>query len=173
MGRKSRSVEDRRLRLHHTQPRRLLLARLLNPGLFADRFSAPYRLLAGEDAVAAILAAPERERLRIVLVGTSIEGREVEMGVLLPLGPRSDSVAERLLGSGLILAQDDQAWLTTGVVFGSLAAKLLIEPGFKLQAVEVRADGPAREWVFVVALLLFAWVLRRQMRRRPISAATA
>lgn len=146
---------------------------LLNPGLFADRFSAPYRLLAGEDAVAAILAAPERERLRIVLVGTSIEGREVEMGVLLPLGPRSDSVAERLLGSGLILAQDDQAWLTTGVVFGSLAAKLLIEPGFKLQAVEVRADGPAREWVFVVALLLFAWVLRRQMRRRPISAATA
>lgn len=155
----------------------LLLATfmLLNPGLFMDRVHAPWRTLAGEEAVAAILAAPEGERMRILLTGTSIEGRDIALGVLLPLGPVSDSLPARLVGSGLTLAHDGEAWVTTGVAFRSPAAKLRIEPGFRLHAVEVRADGPAREWVFALALLPLGWVVWRQRRRRrsagPVTAS--
>lgn len=146
----------------------LLLATfmLLNPGLFMDRVHAPYRTLVGDAAVEAILAAPEGERMRVVLSGSSIEGRELELGVLLTVGLPSDSLSARLLGNGLSLAHDGEAWVATGVAFGSLAAKLRIEPGFRLQGLEVRAGGPAREWVFAVALMLLGWVVRRQRLRR-------
>ncbi|MCB1914170.1 MAG: TRAP transporter permease [Rhodocyclaceae bacterium] len=139
---------------------------LFHPGLFMDRLFAPYRPLTGADAAAAIVGAPADARLRVFLTGTTLEGEDVERGVLLPLGPGADSAAGRLANAGVESVAGDEGFTVTRVAFDSQAARLGIEAGFHIRAVEVPADRPAKEWLFVPALLLLGGVIVRQRRRR-------
>jgi hypothetical protein len=120
----------------------LLLAvfMLFHPGLFMDRLFAPYQRLSGAAAEAAIVAAPRGTEMRTYLQGTTLEGEAIER-----------------TGTGLAIAE---------VTFGSRAAKIGIEPGFELTSVEVPSDNPAREWMFLPALLLIGGILQRQQQRR-------
>jgi hypothetical protein len=53
------------------------------------------------------------------------------------------------------------------VKFGSVAYKLGFEQGFKLTGFEVPVDRPAKEWVYLAALLFLAGVIFSQRRRQP------
>ncbi len=146
---------------------------LFHPGMFMDPLFAPYRQLSDGAAEAAIVDSPAGAPLRIFLTGTTLEGDVVERGVLLPLGGPSASAAQRLADAGIGTERTAEGFIVTGVDFGSRAAKLGIEQGFRITAVEVPSDRPAREWMFLPALALIAWVARRQIRRRDVAAATA
>ena len=50
--------------------------------------------------------------------------------------------------------------------FGSQAEKLGLEQGFKVTAIEMPADRPAKEWAFIPALALLGVVVMLQRRRR-------
>ena len=142
---------------------------LFHPGLFMDRLFAPYRQLSGADAATAIVGAPDNARLRVFLTGTTLEGTEVERGVLLPLGPGADSAPARLANAGVHSAITDDGFTVSRVDFGSQAAKLGIEAGFRIRAVELPAERPAKEWIFIPALLLFGWVIGCQRARRSVA----
>ena len=146
----------------------LLLAvfMLFYPGLFMDRLFAPYRQLQGSAAEAAIVAAPRGAEMRVYLKGTTLEGDEVERGMMLPLGEPAGSAVQRLAGSGIQSVRTGTRLDITSVTFGSRAAKIGMEPGFQLTAVEVPGDNPSREWMFLPALLLIGGVLHRQRQRR-------
>lgn len=146
---------------------------LFHPGMFMDPLFVPYRQLSDGAAEAAIVDSPAGAPLRIFLTGTTLEGDVVERGVLLPLGGPSASAAQRLADAGIGTERTAEGFIVTGVDFGSRAAKLGIEQGFRITAVEVPSDRPAREWMFLPALALIAWVARRQVRRRDAAAATA
>ena len=63
-------------------------------------------------------------------------------------------------------AQRKSPWRRCAALqFGSQAAKLGVEAGFRVIAVEVPGNRIAREWMFLPALMLIAWVLRRQRLR--------
>ncbi len=65
------------------------------------------------------------------------------------------------LGSEMQIAQ---------VKFGSRAEKLGIEPGFKVASIEIPANRPDKEWMFVPAAALLGLLVmlqRRRMRREP------
>jgi hypothetical protein len=54
------------------------------------------------------------------------------------------------------------------VQFGSRAEKLGIETGFQITKVELPADRPVKEWMFIPALALLGlvgWVQRRRAVR--------
>ncbi len=146
---------------------------LFNPGMFMDPLIAPYKQLTGAEAEAAIVNAPPNTQMRVFLSGTTIEGDEVERGVLLPLGAPAASATRRLANGGVGTVISDTGFTITRVEFGSQAAKLGIQSGFRIDAVEVPSDRPAQEWMFLPALALIGWVVRQQKRRRAALAEVA
>jgi hypothetical protein len=133
---------------------------LFYPGLFMDPLFEPYRKLQGDAVVAAIA------QMRMFLRGTTLEGRSVKLGVVLPLGPQAADATHRLLDGCLNIERTDTGFIVSQVNFGSRAAKQCLEMGFQIEAVEVPSDNPAREWMFLPALAPIGWVALRQRRRR-------
>jgi hypothetical protein len=62
---------------------------------------------------------------------------------------------------------DGDALMVAAVKFGSQAEKLGIEQSFRITAIEVPADRPAKEWMFLPALVLLGLVVWLQRSRRP------
>jgi len=57
--------------------------------------------------------------------------------------------------------------VTVGAVaFGSRAEKLGLENGFKFTGIEVPAERPDKEWMFLPAVLLLGLVIAVQRARR-------
>ena len=139
---------------------------LFHPGLFMDPLFAPDQPLRGAQAEAAIVGAPAGAQMRVFLSGTTLEGQDIQRGVLLPLGAPAASATQRLASGGLQSRRSEQGFTVTSVGFGSTAARLGIEAGFHIHAVEVPAERPAKEWMFLPALVLIGWVAWRQRRRR-------
>jgi hypothetical protein len=114
-------------------------------------------------------AAPADGRLRIWIEGEDINARKISKGVLLPLGKKLP-VRQRLDAIGLrLLPSADSVDILT-VKFGSRAEKLGIEQGFKITALEVDADRPDKEWLFIPALAVLGLVVFLQRRRVRITA---
>ena len=65
--------------------------------------------------------------------------------------------------------------MVSGVKFGSQAEKLGIEQGYTISSVEMPLDRPAKEWIFVPAMVLLGLIVMLQRRRRetdvPVAAA--
>ena len=98
------------------------------------------------------LPRPRDAQMRMFLSGTTLEGDAVERGVLLPLGAPAADAVQRLAAGGIVGTRDAAGFAVDSVTFGSPAARLGIEPGFQITAVEVPSDRPASEWMFVPAL---------------------
>jgi hypothetical protein len=96
--------------------------------------------------------------------GLNLDGKEVRKGVLLPLGAQAPA-RERLRKAGVtVMALGDEVQVAA-VQFGSVAEKLGLEQGFRIVAIEVPAERPAKEWMFIPALVLLAGVVALQRRR--------
>ena len=90
-----------------------------------------------------------------------------------PAGP-AGTAKERLSSAGLTVMADGDNLMVAAVKFGSAAEKLGIEQSFRITALEVPADRPAKEWMFIPALALLALVMWLQMgRARREKGATA
>jgi len=116
--------------------------------------------------------APKDDRLRVWVEGQTIEGKNVKKGVLLPLGDPGP-VSQRLRKIGLTLMTLGDEVRVGGVGFGSTAEKLGLEQGFVIKGIEVDAERPDKEWMFVPALLLLGLIIARQRARRENAPAQA
>ncbi|MFV0664730.1 DUF3394 domain-containing protein, partial [Denitromonas sp.] len=125
----------------------------------------PYERLHGADAVEAVNAVPDNDRLRLFIEGINIDGDEVAKGVLLPLGPKADNAKARLAAAGVKVVPFGEDIQVVGVDFGSQAEKLGIEQGFKITAVELPNDRPAKEWMFLPAFIVLGLIVMIQRRR--------
>jgi TRAP transporter 4TM/12TM fusion protein len=154
----------------------LICFTLFRPGFWMDMLYAPYQRLPGAQMLEVAQGMPDDARLRLWIEGLSLEGDEVKKGVLLPLGARADNARARLDAAGLKLMPQGDTEQVVAVKFGSRAEKLGIEQGFTITAVEVPADRPDKEWMYLPALVLLAAVAALQRRRagnRPLAAAAA
>jgi hypothetical protein len=168
------SVNQAWLLVRSTTSERLVLLvavfMLFHPGLFMDPLVAPYRPLQGDAAEAALVAAPKGAQMRVFFSGSTLEGDAVERGVLLPLGAVAGDAPSRLAHSGIQAERSAEGFQIRSVTFGSHAAKVGIEQGFRIDAVEVPSERLPKEWMFLPAVALIAWVVRRQWRRRSAQA---
>jgi hypothetical protein len=121
-------------------------------------------------------AAPTNGNLRVWVEGITLEGDEVSKGVLLPLGEPVDNARARLKQSGLtVMALGDDVQVMM-VDFGSRAEKLGLEQGFTVTHIELPAERPAKEWIFVPTLMVLGLVValqRARSRRQAYGAARA
>ena len=159
-----------RSRWYETLALLLVTFTLFRPGFWWDMVYAPYRQLPATQLMAQIEKAPAEARLRVWIEGTSLNGDAVRKGVLLPLGEVAPA-RQRLAGIGLTLSTLGDQVQVAAVKFGSQAEKLGLEQSFQVTAVEVEADRPDKEWVFLPAAALLLIVLLMQRRRlRPIGS---
>ncbi len=137
---------------------------LFRPGFWMDMIADPYEEVPVTQLMQLVEEAPPNANLRVWIEGMTIEGRDIEKGVLLPLGQPADSARERLAAIGLnVMALGDDVQVAA-VRFGSRAERLGIEQGFRITLIELPAeDRPAKEWIYIPALLLlaFVWALQR------------
>ncbi len=154
-----------RTRWYETLALLLVCFTLFRPGFWMDMLYPPFDEIRGEAMHRQIADAPANSSKRLWIEGTSLEGKEVRKGILLPLGPKAEDYRKRLAAAGVTVMPDGDELSVVGVRFGSVAEKLGLEQSFKIKAAEVPVARPAKEWLFIPALLLLALVMWLQSRR--------
>jgi predicted metalloprotease with PDZ domain len=109
---------------------------------------------------------PDGGFLHLGVAGETILGDRVNRVVALRAGEASKSPGERLAGAGLQLRETAGEVQVLAVAFGSSAAKAGIRAGWTIRNVLVAADRPAKEWMFIPALVVLGAVVAIQRRRR-------
>src|SRR5690554_1019689 len=147
---------------------------LFRPGFWMDQLHPPFEQVPPSELTRLVETAPPNANLRIWVEGISIEGREISKGVLLPLGEPAPSATERLAQAGVgVMAFGGQVQVST-VRFGSRAARLGLEQGLTISAIELPvADRPSKDWIYIPAFALLALVWWTQRRRRGAAPAKA
>ncbi len=142
---------------------------LFRPGFWWDMVYPPYDERPASELMTLVEKAPAGERKRVWVEGINLDGKEVRKGVLLPLGDAGPA-RERLRRIGVtVMALGDEVQVAA-VQFGSTAEKLGLEQGFRITAIEMPSDRPAKEWMYVPALLLLGVVIllqRARLKREP------
>ena len=154
-----------RTRWYETIALLLVTFTLFRPGYWWDMVYEPFDERPPSELMALVEKAPPDERKRIWVEGLNFDGKEVKKGVLLPLGDAGKASA-RLKRIGLTVMTLGNEVQIAAVQFGSPAEKLGLEQGFKVSAIEMPAERPDKEWMFIPALLLLAIVVALQRRRQ-------
>jgi len=145
---------------------------LFRPGFWMDMIHPPFDEVKGERMSQLIAESPANTSKRIWIEGLNLNGDEIKKGVLIPLGAPGD-VKARLASSGLTVMADGDNLMVVAVKFGSKADKLGIEQSFRVTALEVPSDRPAKEWFFIPAFVLLGLIIvvQRARGRRQVVAA--
>ncbi len=138
---------------------------LFRPGFWMDMVYPPFEEMRGQAMQQQIADTPANTGKRIWIEGTTLEGKDVRKGVLLPLGPQEGDYRKRLAAAGVTVMPDGDELSVMGVRFGSVAEKLGLEQGFRITAIELPVARPAKEWFFIPALVLLALVMWLQKLR--------
>jgi TRAP transporter 4TM/12TM fusion protein len=142
---------------------------LFRPGFWWDMIYPPYVEAPPSQLMTLVEQAKPGERKRIWVEGQTLDGKDVRKGVLLPLGDAGPA-RERLRRLGVTIVPLGEQMQIAQVQFGSQAQKLGLEQGYNVVAIELPAQRPAKEWMFLPALALLALVVvlqRARLEREP------
>jgi TRAP transporter 4TM/12TM fusion protein len=139
---------------------------LLRPGFWMDLIYPKYDVAPASKLTELATRAPADTGLRVRIEGTTVEGKDVKKTVLLPLGAEGPA-AQRIARSGLTLMASPTGPQVVAVGLKSPADKAGFQQGFTVTGIETPATHPAKEWLFVPALVLLGAVALLQRRRSP------
>jgi hypothetical protein len=162
----------RRSRWYESALLLLVTFTLLRPGFWIDLGWEKFRVAPASQLLAVAAAAPDDGSVRLRIEGTSIEGKDVKKTVLLPLGEKGPAT-QRLRKAGLTVMASADKVDVLAVALRSPAAKAGFEQGFSISGVELDADRPAKQWLYLPALLLVLLVFLLQRVRRDEVPAVA
>lgn len=147
---------------------------LFRPGFWWDMVYPPYVEAPATEFTRLVEEAAPGTSKRVWVEGEDRNGDLVRKGVLLPLGDAGDA-RTRLNRIGLRVTSFAGAVQVMQVQFGSRAAKLGLAQGQKIVGIELPADRPPKEWMFLpaTALLLLLMGLQRARGRRAVGALAA
>jgi hypothetical protein len=143
---------------------------LLRPGFWLDVMLPRYDVVPAQQLTALAEHAQPGSGLRVRVEGTSIEGKPVRKTVYLPLGD-DGSGSQRIAQSGLTTMALPSGVQVMGVKLRSAADKAGFEQGLMVSGIETERPRPAKEWLYLPALLLMAGVMLLQRRRMGARAA--
>ncbi len=147
----------------------LIAFTLFRPGFWWDEIYAPDARLPPAQVYDTAATLAEGAMLVVEVTGETLEGDLVQKIVPLRITAAGDGPA-RVAAVGLELREEAGRLFVDNIVFGSQAEEQGIDFDWELLAVIVPNDRPAKEWMFVPALLLLAliaWMQRRRVARRP------
>ena len=102
--------------------------------------------------------------------GENIDGKFVTRTIQLPLG-KGDDGAQRLAEAGLEVRIEDDKAFADNVMFGSDAQNVGIDFDWEIVNLQVAADRPPKQLMFIPALLLLGLIAWSQHRRKTTQTA--
>jgi hypothetical protein len=145
---------------------------LLRPDFWMDFVYPKYDVWPPQKLMEFASAAPADTGLRLRIEGTSIEGKDVKKTVLLPLGDVRPA-AQRLTRSGLTTMALPNGIQIAAVNLHSAADRAGFEQGFTITGIETLAARPAKEWLFIPALVVLGSIMLLQRRRAVVTPEPA
>jgi len=139
---------------------------LFRPDFFMDRITSEYQAVPAKQIVEVARAAPDRDRLVMVIRGTNLEGDDITKTVAITLGGAGDDGRKRLSQSGLQIMTLGERVQVSAVRFGSAAQKAGVEQGWDVVAVKVPSDRPSPHWFYLLALVMVGAVWFTQGARK-------
>ena len=153
-------------RLWETAALLLIAFTLVRPGFWWDMVYPPLQKAPATQIYDIVKALPANSQVRVHVLGETLEGKPVDKVVMLPVGkPDEDGKARLAKSAGLELREEDGKMLIDNLVFGSAAERQKLDFDWELADVQVPADRPSKQWMFIPALLLLLVVYLSQKRR--------
>lgn len=151
----------------------LIAFTLFRPGYWMDQVYDPLVPVPAEQIYDIAGSLPENGQIRLRVIGETLEGAAVDRTVMLNLGEKAEG-EERLKEAGLELRQDDGKMIIDNVAFGSPAERQQLDFDWEIRSVEQEnEERPAKQWLYIPALLLLGLVVMLQRRRREVEEAAA
>ncbi|CAN0586221.1 unnamed protein product, partial [Ectocarpus sp. 12 AP-2014] len=138
---------------------------LFRPGFWMDRIHDPYESVPPAQFVEALGSVADGSNLRVQIAGENDYGDPMTTYILVPV-PRGDTAEERMEALGMELWVDGDEATVDFVEFGSQAADLGFDFDQEILEVLAPVDRWTKEWIWIPALLVFAFVVLMQRRRR-------
>lgn len=143
---------------------------LFRPGFWWDEIYPSTNIVEVEQILALAEQAPENGALRMRVAGENLDGRFIEKTVDLPMRQAGDGAA-RLAQAGLEVRVEDGKVMTDNVVFGSDAQAVGLDFDWEIVNLQVEADRPPKQLMFIPAFLLLGMIAWLQNRRKLRAAA--
>ncbi len=137
---------------------------LFRPGYWWDQIYPPYETVAATELFTVAERTADEGALQLAVAGYTLEGDYVEKQVLLPLKAGTDGRA-RLSDAGLEIRQEGEKMVTDMVMFGSPAQLAGLDFDWEIRSLQVEAERPAKQWMFIPALLLLGFIAMTQRKR--------
>lgn len=137
---------------------------LFRPGFWMDMIAPPFENVSPTEIVRVMGEAQPGQELRLTVQGLDDVGQPRQFVTVLPV-PEGASGDERLADVGLEALIQEGEVLVDNAAFGSPAAMAGLEFDQKIVGVEVPANPPPKELIFIPAILLLLLVVFAQRRR--------
>ncbi|MGE6605796.1 TRAP transporter permease [Halomonas sp. NPDC076908] len=138
---------------------------LFRPGFWMDRIHDPYESVPPAQFAEALGSVEDGSNLRVRIAGENDYGDPMTTYILVPV-PRGDTAEERMEALGMELWVDGDEATVDFVEFGSQAADLGFDFDQEILEVLAPVDRWTKEWIWIPAFLVFAFVVLMQRRRR-------
>ena len=146
---------------------------LFRPGYWWDMVYPPVEVVAATQIEALAEGLPDGASLLISAEGETLDGDRVSKLVMLPLGPKA-SGAERLNEAGIEVRTEEGKVLVDNLVFGSPAELAGLDFDWEIKGIEMEAERPPKQLMYIPALVLLGLIIMLQRGRREKSVpATA
>ena len=145
----------------------LLLAAfsLFRPDFWINQLVAPYQTMPVSQLESAVMHTQTNGNIRLAIEGENELGDPMSFISVLTL-PEGTSSKERLENAGLYLMTSDLGLEVDRVEIGSPAAQAGLDAFQQITSIEVANSQPAKQLIYIPALLLIVLVGWQQKRRR-------
>ncbi len=145
---------------------------MFRPGFWMDQITPELVSAPAAEIYNIAGGMPADSQIRVRFKGEDLEGRAVDKTVMLPLGEPGDGKA-RMQSAGLELRFEDGKAIVDNLVFGSTAERQKIDFDYELVSVQVKSDRPPKQLFYIPGLLLLAFIILLQTRRRKTAEMAA
>jgi len=142
----------------------LIAFTLFRPGFFWDKVYPPVVEVPAMQLEQVVGEMESGEQFKIALKGESLSGDEYTKTIMLPVG-EGETGADKLMEIGIETREEDGKTIVDMVGFGSPAQRAGIDFDQEILNVQLDADRPPKQLMFIPALLLLALVWGSQRRR--------
>ena len=143
---------------------------MFRPGAVWDEIYPPIDEVSPTKIEQVAEGSPNNRPLRMRVAGETIDGDFVHKTVELPLVSEGTG-AEKIEAAGLMLREDEGKVIVDMVTFDSDAQKVGLDFDWEIKTIEVEADRPPKQLVWIPVLLLLFAMAAMQKRRRKSEGA--
>ncbi|BBB29866.1 TRAP transporter permease [Neptunomonas japonica] len=145
---------------------------LFRPGFWMDQMVPPHQQIAPAELVQAAGSIESGTPLRLWVDGEDDVGNQRSFMARVSLGEGDDGAA-RLDSAGLALISSKGKTVIDYVGYDSPAEKAGLVFDQVITGVEIPQSQPAKQWIYIPALVLFALIVLMQRRRKKPTAENA